>query len=98
MGGMSMDRKRIIEIILSQGKYNEEQKEIVKQLEESMIEWEAAKSCFQQVSDAKLIDFAIYREDQAKAKYVYFLSQAKAKGVTLDASYMIEELSSGSKW
>jgi len=98
MGGMSMNRKRIIEIILSQNKYNEEQKEIIKQLEESMIEWEAAKACFQQVNEDKLIDFAIYREDQAKAKYVYFLSQAKSKGVTLDASYMIEELSGGSRW
>jgi arginine repressor len=93
-----MNRKRIIEIILSQNKYNEEQKEIIERLEESMIEWETAKSCFQQVNDPKLIDFAIYKEDEAKSKYVYFLSQAKSKGITLDASYMIEELSRASKW
>jgi arginine repressor len=93
-----MNRKTIIQIILSQNKYTEEQKEIIERLEESMLEWETAKSCFQQVSDAKLIDFAIYREDEAKAKYMYFLSQAKSKGITLDASYMIEELSKASKW
>lgn len=93
-----MDRRRIIEIILSQNKYTEEQKEIIQRLEESMLEWETAKSCFQCVSDPKLIDLAIYKEDEAKSKYIYFLSQAKSTGITLDASYMVEELAKVSKW
>jgi len=98
VGGYVMDRKRIIEIILSQNKYSEEQKEIIQRLEESILEMEAARSCFQHVNDPRLIDLAIHKEDEAKAKYTYFLSQAKNTGITLDASYMIEELGKVNKW
>ena len=87
-----MDRKKIIEIIFSNLKYTQEQRDIITQLEEAKFQWEIAKKCFSMVDDPKLIDYAIYREDQCKAKYIYFLLEAKRKDVTIDASYMIEEL------
>ncbi len=87
-----MNRKKIIEILFSNLKYSQEHKDIIIQLEEAKLQWEIAKKCFSMVDDPKLIDYAIYREDQCKAKYIYFLLEAKRKGVTIDATYMIEGL------
>lgn len=89
-----MNRKKIIEILFSKIKYTEEQKDIILRLEEAKIEWETAKKYFQVADDPKLVDYAIYREDQSKARYMYFLLEARRKGITIDASYMIEELES----
>jgi len=87
-----MDRKKIIEILFSTLEYTEEQKDIIIQLEEAKIEWESAKNYFQVVDDPKLVDYAIYSEDQSKARYMYLLLEARRKGITINASYMIEEL------
>ena len=87
-----MNRKKIIEILFSNYKYTQEHKDIIMQLEEAKLQWEVAKKCFAMVDDPKLVDYAIYREDQCRAKYIYFLLEARRKGVTIDASYMIEEL------
>ena len=92
-----MNRKKIFEVLFSTLRYTQEQKDIIMQLEESKVEWESAKKYFQVADDPKLVDYAIYREDQSKAKYIYFLLEAKRKGVTIDASYMIEELDAVSK-
>ena len=87
-----MNRKRIIEILFSTIQYTQEQKDIIMELEEAKLEWENAKRYFQMAEDPMLVDYAIYREDQSKAKYIYYLLQARKKGITIDASYMIEEL------
>ena len=44
-----------------------------------MLEIEAAQSMFDYVSDPKLIEAAIYREDAAKKKFEYLISLAKEK-------------------
>lgn len=93
-----MDRKKVIEMICDYNKYDEEQRQIINHLEEARVEWENARICFQFVSDPKLIDLVIYKEDEAKAKYVYFLSLAKEKGIKLDATLMVEQLNSASRW
>ncbi|WP_443663822.1 DUF2508 family protein [Clostridium sp.] len=87
-----MNRKKIIEILLSTTKYTPEQKDIIMQLEEAKLEWESSKEYFQVVDEPKLVDYAIYREDQSRARYIYFLLEARRKEVTIDASYMIEYL------
>ena len=87
-----MNRKRIIEILFSTLKYTEDQKDTIMQLEEAKLEWESARKYFQVADDPKLVDYAIYREDQSKARYIYFLLEARRKNITIDASYMIEEL------
>jgi hypothetical protein len=93
MGGFIMDRKKIIEILFKTLTYTQEQKDIIIGLEEAKLEWECSKKYFDIADDPKLIDYAIYKEDQSKTKYIYFLLEARRKGVTIDASYMIEELS-----
>ncbi|WP_443662308.1 DUF2508 family protein [Clostridium sp.] len=87
-----MNRKKIIEILLSTTKYTPEQKDIIILLEEAKLEWESSKEYFQVVDEPKLVDYAIYREDQSRARYIYFLLEARRKEVTIDASYMIEYL------
>lgn len=87
-----MYTKKIIDIICESGNYNEEQKEIIRELENARQEWENARICFQFVNDNKLIDLMICREDEAKSKYLYFLSLAKRQKITLDASLMLENL------
>jgi len=87
-----MNRKKIIEVLFSTLRYTQEQKDIIVQLEESKLEWESARRYFQVADDPKLVDYAIYREDQSKARYIYFLLEARRKHITIDASYMIEEL------
>jgi hypothetical protein len=87
-----MNRKKIIEILFSTLEYTQEQKDIIIQLEEAKLEWESAREYFEVADDPRLVDYAIYREDESKAKYVYFLLEARRKGVTIDGSYMIEEL------
>jgi hypothetical protein len=87
-----MNRKKIIEILFATLQYTDDQKDIIVGLEAAKLEWENSKKYFEVADDPKLVDYAIYREDQSKAKYIYFLLEARRKGVTIDASYMIEEI------
>ena len=52
---------------------------ILKEMNEAVIELEAAESMFNFVNDPNLIDAAIYREEAAKKKVDYILSIAKQK-------------------
>lgn len=93
-----MNRKKIIEIILQLNEYTDEQKKIIQGIEESIVELESVRNCFQNVTEKNLIDIYIYKEEEAKAKYTYFLEKAKQTGIRINASYMLEELSATSKW
>ncbi|GAA0117602.1 DUF2508 family protein [Clostridium senegalense] len=89
-----MNKKHIFKLIFKGKKYSKEDIDIIIQLNDALEEWQNAKNYFQFVNDPKLIDLIICKEDQAKSKYLYFLSLAKTKGITLDGSLMLEELSS----
>lgn len=93
-----MDKKSILNLILKEKKYSTEHMDIINELNKALQEWENARSCFQFVSDPKLIDLIICKEDEAKSKYLYFLSLAKENGITLDGSFMLEELNASGKW
>lgn len=93
-----MNRNKVVEIILSKNIYTPEQREIIKGIQDSITEIEVARSCFDNVSDKNLIDISIHKEDEAKARYIYFLNQAKEKGITVNADCMLEELNYSSKW
>jgi hypothetical protein len=93
-----MNSNKVIEIILSKNIYTHEQREIIKGIQDSIMELEVARSCFDNVSEKNLIDISIHKEDEAKAKYVYFLTQAREMGITVNAHCMIEELNYYNKW
>lgn len=73
-----MNIKNILSFILV--KYNNDNKvsnNIIKEIQEAIIEIEVAESMFNSVADPKLIEAAIYREEAAKKKFDYLLSVAK---------------------
>lgn len=50
---------------------------VLKEIQESIKEMQAAESMFNSVDDPNLIEAAIYREEAAKKKFDYLLSIAK---------------------
>lgn len=73
-----MDIRKILSIILT--RYNNENKvsiKILNEIQESIMEMEAAEAMFNNVNDSKLIEAAIYRQEAAKKRFDYLLSVAK---------------------
>lgn len=93
-----MNKKYLTNIMLNHKKYSDEEREILLQLQSALLEWNIAKESFQFVSDPKLIDLIICKEDEAKSKYLYFLSLAKSYNITVDPSMMLEQLNAAGKW
>ena len=93
-----MDRSKIIEMILNNKRYTKDEKEIIAGIQEAMLELEVAKNSFDNVSDKNLIDVCIHKEDEAKSKYVFYLSQAKKKNIKVNGDAIVEQLEYYSKW
>lgn len=55
--------------------------ELIQAIENAKIEWECAKSCFENVNKDLLVDYAIFKERSTRAKYTYLLRIAKQKDV-----------------
>lgn len=87
-----MNKKVIIDYLAKNAKYTEEQKELIKAIEEAREEMERARLYFESVSEPKLVDHAIHLEDAAKTKFVYLLSQAKNSGIKTDFGFMLDEI------
>ncbi|EPS47130.1 YaaL family protein [Clostridium botulinum] len=50
---------------------------------------------FENASDPKLIDYAIYMEEALKAKYIYLLKEAKEEGIKVEYCDTIKEVEVG---
>ena len=77
-----MNKKNVLELLLE--KYrgsNMINKQIIKELEETILEMQVAQAMFDEVSDSKLVEIAIYKEQVAKKRFEYLLSIAKEKGI-----------------
>lgn len=75
-----MNKKSILDFILI--KYEKSDKvsrEIIKDIKATVMEMEIAQAMFNSVSDPKLVEAAIYREEAAKRKFEYLISMAKEK-------------------
>lgn len=92
-----MDKKKIIEMVMASKDYTDEEKNIIRELQNSIDEWEAARNHFNNVKDGNLIDISIHKEDEAKCRYSYFLSEAKRLGLTVSIGNVLEELNY-SRW
>ncbi len=44
-------------------------------------EWVDAQNYFNNVSEPELVDYAIYKMEAAKKKYIYLLKQARLRGI-----------------
>ncbi|MGF7058453.1 DUF2508 family protein [Brassicibacter mesophilus] len=61
--------------------YNNQEDDFLKILNKAHSDWEDAELYFQSVTEPDLIDYAIYKMEAARTKYVYLLKQAKEKGI-----------------
>ncbi|MDT8719560.1 YaaL family protein [Clostridium sp. 19966] len=70
-----------------------EENELIKAIEDSINEIEAARSFFNSVSDSKLIDYAIFTEQAATARYSYLISEAKRLNIKTKHIDILKEIS-----
>lgn len=47
-------------------------------------EWYAAQNFFNNVTDPELVDYAIYKVEETRRKYMYLLNLAKKEGLAQD--------------
>lgn len=87
-----MYKKIIIRHLTKRNKYTTEQKYLLQAIEKAREEIKIAREYFNEVKDPRLIDYAIYREEAAKAKYVYLLNEAKKSGLRVQGDNMLQEL------
>lgn len=63
---------------------NKDDQELIRCIHNAMEEWCQAEKFFEYVSEPELVDYAIYRIEASKKRYMYLLKKAKEKGVTID--------------
>lgn len=77
-----MNKKAILDFILLRYENDDKiSKEIIEDIKAAVMEMEIAQSMFNSVSDPKLVEAAIYREEAAKRKFEYLISLAKEKRI-----------------
>jgi hypothetical protein len=83
-----MNRFAIVEFLSNKIKYTEEQKELIKAIEEAREELYRARQYFEMVTDPQLVDYAIYMEQAAKSRFTYLINQAKESGIELNNKFL----------
>ena len=63
---------------------DQQDQELIRCVQHAMEEWNQAEKLFESVSEPELIDYAIYRIEASKKRYMYLLKKAKEKGVKVD--------------
>ncbi|MCT8978736.1 YaaL family protein [Clostridium sp. CX1] len=88
--------KRIITSYLSKNsKYTVEQKKLLNAIDKAREDLKMAREYFNGVNDPRLVDYAIYMEEAAKAKYMYLLNEARKVGLKVYGESILHELSAG---
>ncbi|MEG0857585.1 MAG: DUF2508 family protein [Terrisporobacter sp.] len=77
-----MNKNFILELLMRKIDYSKEDQEIIESIEEAKLEMKVASCMFENVSDPKLIEVAIYSQEVAKRRYEYLLSLAKKREIT----------------
>ena len=62
------------------------EKDFFELVEEARLEWWAAATHFNHVTDHDLVDYAIYAMDAAERKYTFLLKKADKEGYRLPAT------------
>ncbi len=73
---------------LLQGESKE--KDFCEIVEQARLDWDAARSLFNDVSDPDLIDHSIYALEAAEKKYTYLLKKAREMGYKVNYNYKEE--------
>jgi hypothetical protein len=86
-----MERQKLLGILISDDNYSDEQVKLFHAIEDVILELDISRNYFNSVSDPNLVDYAIYMEDAAKAKYAYLLAEAKRLNLKIDYSYKMNK-------
>ncbi len=62
--------------------FQDEDDDYIQEIKKAKEEWLAAQNYFENVVDHDLVDYAIYKLEAARRKYMYMLRQAEIKGIT----------------
>lgn len=90
-----MDKIRIASYLTKKSKYTAEQKRLLNAVDKAREDLNIARSYFNSVNDPRLVDYAIYMEEAAKARYMYLLNEAKKDGLRVQGDNVLKELSAG---
>ncbi|MBA5851809.1 DUF2508 family protein [Clostridium sp. cel8] len=86
-----MNKRNIIKLLFGKKlKYTKSQMKLLNDIEKAREEINKCNAYFDSVKDPYLVDYAIYMEKAAKAKYMYLLSQAKKNGIKASTENIIE--------
>ncbi|NLZ49695.1 MAG: YaaL family protein [Clostridiales bacterium] len=86
-----MDKQKIIEYIFNNAQKEDNEEEIITAIEDAVNQIELARNFFENVSEPKLVDYAIYLEEAAKARYEFLLSEAKRRNIRVKQHNIIVE-------
>ncbi|AEM77575.1 MULTISPECIES: DUF2508 family protein [Thermoanaerobacter] len=82
--GMLFDYLKEIAVTKNIYDYNSENYQLVNEVRQTIKELKDAEIYFQSVTDPDLVDYAIYRLESLKRKYIYLLKKAKEEGINFD--------------
>ncbi|AIY83866.1 MULTISPECIES: DUF2508 family protein [Clostridium] len=86
-----MSKDSLVDYIKSVLNGNHENARILKAIDETKLEIEAAKSVFDSVDDPLLIEAAIYAEEAARKRYSHLMTLAKQRGITVNRNYILSK-------
>lgn len=86
-----MEKDIIIDLVSSELEPTQNQKNIIKAIEEAKAEMDRAREIFDLVSEPKMVDYAIFAEQAAKAKLTYLLSEARKYGIKANDEYSLKK-------
>lgn len=85
-----MNKNNIIEYITRVAEEMDDNEDLLREIENTKLEMESARSFFENVSDSNLVDVAIYSEAVAKKRYDYLISEARRKNVRVSNRYILD--------
>lgn len=85
-----MDKKKISDYLIKKIDYSNEDEEILKAIEQTILEMEVARSAFQNACDDKLIESLIYKEQDINARYEYLIREAKKRGIKVSMKHIFK--------
>lgn len=87
-----MEKNFLIDYIKDKETFSKEQQNIIDAIEEAKDEIARAREIFDLVSDPKMVDYCIYMEEAAKAKYMYLMSEARKCGIKVNDEYAMKNV------
>lgn len=86
-----MEKKIKKIFLLGSKENNKDEADLLKEIKEAKVSFEAARDYFLYANDSTLIDYAIHMEDATRIRYMYLLQKAREKGIKIEPNYLINQ-------